>query len=193
MKAIKLILTVLVMSMLIFTGCQNTDVRNRGVDVIIDGKGGFPSSMAGVWKSEKYGWEIAFEPDGRISYAVIAIGRIRVEPGHDSIIPLKEDGRGVVSPGPWTVQVSSESRELFVEIVIKNYYLQKGDEIVEGNTKDIFIGSFSEDGRVWEAEWFSFPTYIVTTSTKDKFELPVDEVDYTKGLIIFTKVDDNVQ
>ena len=185
MKATKLILTGVVMAMLFFTGCWNS-----GVDVIINGKDGFPPLMAGVWKSEKYGWEIAFEPDGKISYAVIAIGRIRVEPGRDSIIPLKKKGRGVVSPGPWTVQVLSESKELFVEIVIKNYCLQKGDEIVEGNTKDIFIGPLSEDGRVWEAEWFSFPTYIVTTSTREKVELPVDEVDYTKGRIIFTKADE---
>ena len=48
---------------------------------IIDGDGRFPSFIAGTWRADRGGWEIVFEPDGKISSAVVSLGRVRIRPG----------------------------------------------------------------------------------------------------------------
>ena len=152
----KRLLVLLVCSLFIFIliGCQNSTKLKSGVDVIIDGDGQFPASLAGTWKANEGGWEIVFEQDGSISSAVISLGRVRIKPGHVTTVPMKLGGKGTFEPGQWTVQYLQEQRELIVEIKIDYFRTELGDSIVKGRTHDFFVGSVSEDGRLWWADRF---------------------------------------
>ena len=165
-------------------GCQNA---NRAVEVIIEDGGEFPQFLAGTWKADKQGWEIVFESDGRLSSAVIPLGRVRVEPGKKTVIPMKKGGKGVYEPGEWLAQYSPSSRELAVNIVIKRFRLEIGDGVLSGSLTDIIAGQVSKDGKYWDAEWFGYPEYIVDTEEFKNHQLE-DHEDF-KGNLIFTKVE----
>lgn len=183
-----IMINMLFFTLLLFTaGCQES---SRTVQVHIEGTEGFAPQMVGTWRAPKEGWELVFEPNGRVSSAVITLGRIEVEPGKKKIIPLVDGGQGVVEPGLWKVEYITATGELSVEIAIDFFKVQRKDQIVEGSSRDIFVGPVSEDGQLWEAEWISFPEYIVSTSEHEKYRLPLDESDYAKGKIVFEKIDE---
>ena len=188
MKTIKPILAGLFIIMLFSSGCRENTNRNTGVDVIISGDGDFPESLAGRWKADKGGWEIEFDSEGSISSAIISFGRIEVVPGQTTTVPMKLGGTGVVEPDVWVVQYEPSSRELAVDINIRNYRMELGGNIVEGQLKDLLIGTVSKDGKSWKADWFSFSEYIVSTSKHDKYKLPKDEDSEFRGEVVFTKV-----
>ena len=164
-------------------GCQSA---NRGVEVIIEGGGEFPELLVGIWKADKHGWGIVFEPDGTISSAVHTIARFRVKPGQ-----VTTGGQGVFEAGKWLVKYTPESRELLVRIVLKQYRFEfeYGDQVsvVEGSSEDMFVGEVSEDGQEWRAEWFAFPEYVVTTDIFDHHKLPLDPNDNPRGTLVFRK------
>ena len=62
-------------------GCQNSAAYKNGVEVTVDGDGQFPAFLVGTWKAEEGGWEFVFEPDGKISSAIVSIGRVKLQPG----------------------------------------------------------------------------------------------------------------
>lgn len=150
-------------------GCQKADKgvdlnTDRGVNVVIEGGGSFPKSLAGTWKADNYGWEFVFKPDGTISSAVIDAGMVRVNPGRKvATIPLKKEGKGTYKLGQWTVQYSPHSRELAVEVVVDYFHLDMKTFGLKGHSTDWFVGTVSEDSQSWKAEWFTFPKYIALT------------------------------
>lgn len=186
----KRLLVLLVCGLFVFIpiGCQNSTKLKSGVDVIIDGDGRFPASLAGTWKANEGGWEIVFEPDGSISSAVISLGRVRIKPGHVTTVPMKLGGKGTFEPGQWTVQYSQEQRELIVEIIIDRFRTELGDNIIKGRTHDFFVGSLSEDGRLWWADRFTFPEYVADTKKYHNYELPFDPNDNPRESLVFQKV-----
>lgn len=151
------------------TGCQKADRgvglnTNRGVEVTVEGGGKFPHSLVGTWKDDEGGWEFVFRPDGTISSAVIDAGMVRVNPGEKvATIPLKDGGKGTYKLGQWTVQYSSDSRELAVEVVVDYFHLDMKTFGLKGHSTDWFVGTVSADSQSWEAEWFTFPKYITLT------------------------------
>ena len=166
-------------------GCQNAD---SGVNVIIEGDGRFPKSLAGTWKADKNRWEFVFEPDGTISSAVIDSGFIKVIPSKGvATIPTRKGGKAVYKLGQWTVQYSPGTRELAVEVVVDHFHIDMGPDWLEGNSSDWFIGTVSEDWQEWQARWISFPKYIAFTP--EPGELPVDPND-TITELLFKKVAD---
>ena len=170
-------------------GCQNPD--NKGIEVFIEGEGGFPEFLAGTWKANKHGWKIDFGPDGSISSVVHIIGGVALKPLQVTKVAMKKGGEGVYKAGKWTVNYDSDFRELFVEIELLHFRTELGQDVVEGKSTDIFVGPVSEDGTQWEAQWFSYPEYYVTTDKYDHYKLPVDPNENPKGLLIFSKVDES--
>ncbi len=168
-------------------GCQNA---NRGVEVIIEGDGEFPEFLVGGWKADKDGWEFVFEPDGAISSAVISLGRVRMKPGQVTPVPTKLGGKGVFEPGKWMVHYAPADRELTVKISLKNFYMELGEAVLEGKSTDVFTGPISQDGKVWQADWTSFPDYTAHTAEYPNFNLS-DGTDsgITKSLV-FEKVEE---
>lgn len=160
----------LVFVLSILTGCGETANRTLNsegknpVEVIIEGDGNFPESLAGRWKAHDYSWEFVFEPDGTISSAIIELGHADIIPGQTRTIPTRGGGGDVIfTPGLWTVYYSHETSELVVEIVMDHIHFPMGKDLLEGKGKDVFIGEVSEDSRFWDAEWHAFSEYIAYT------------------------------
>ena len=84
------------------SGCQSSNQSKSGVEVIIDGDGEFPEFLAGRWQADKGGWEIVFEPDGKISSAVVSLGRVRMKPGEVTQTQMVLGGEGLFRPGKWS-------------------------------------------------------------------------------------------
>ena len=183
-----LILFVCSLAVFIPIGCQNPTKLKSGVDVIVDGEGQFPASLAGTWKSNDGVWEIVFDAEGKISSAIISLGRVRIKPGQVTTVPMKLGGKGIFEPGQWTVQYLQEQRELIVEIKIDYFRTELGDDIVKGRTHDFFVGSVSEDGKLWWADRFTFPEYIADTEKYQNYKLPFDPNDNPRESLIFQKV-----
>ena len=148
-------------------------MSKTGVEVNIGGDGGCPQELAGVWKTGA--WEIVFEADGSISSVVLPLGRTRMVPKEPTMIPMKLGGKGVYEPGVWSVDYMPQSRELTVEIVVKRFYLEMGDNMLKGKLRYLLSGQVSEDYKVWYCTTVSFPKY--TAYTPEPKELPVDPND----------------
>ncbi|NQT04011.1 MAG: hypothetical protein HQ580_18440 [Planctomycetes bacterium] len=169
-------------------GCQSSVGSKSGVEVIIDGDGRFPEILAGRWKADKGGWEIVFEPDGKISSVVVSLGGVRMKPGQVTTTQMVLGGEGLFKPGKWTVQYSKERRELIVEIAIEHFRVELGDNVVQGKTRDYFVGSVSADGRLWWADRYKFPEYVVDTKKHPNYKLPFDPNDSPRESLVFQKV-----
>jgi len=171
-----------------FSGCQSP--AGNGVEVTIDGIGQFPDFLVGTWKAEEGDWEFVFGPDGKVSSAVASIGRVKLLPGRTTTVPMQMGGKGVYKPGPWSVQYSHEQRELVVEIAIDSFRVELGNDVIEGRTRDFFVGSVSADGKFWWADRLSFPEYVVDTDKYHNYKLPFDQKDNPRESILFQKVSD---
>lgn len=170
------------------SGCQNSTVYEDGVEVTIDGIGQFPDFLVGTWKATEGGWEFVFEWDGKISSAIVSIGRAKLQPGRKITVPMQMGGKGVYKPGLWTVQYSHQQRELIVEIAIDRFRIELGDDVIEGRTRDFFVGSVSADGKSWFADRLSFPEYVVDTEKFHNYKLPFDPKDNPRESLLFQKV-----
>ena len=176
------------LSVSLLEGCKTQTPQEPAVEVTIDGGGAFPDFLVGRWKADHGGWDFVFEPDGTISSAVVSIGRVTIKPGRTTTVPMKLGGQGVFEPGRWTVQYSHAQRELIVEIVIDRFYVELGDNVLRGKTRDFFIGSVSEDGQLWPVERISFPEYIADTKKNPNRKLPVDPQNSARESLLFLKV-----
>jgi hypothetical protein len=176
---------------LLFGGCQEVSHNKSSVDVIIEDGGEFPPFLVGKWKDKEQGWEIVFEPDGTISSALMGPIDKVMKPGQVTTVETITGGKGVYEPGEWMVDYSPTSRELTVKISLKNFYFELGDGLLEGDCIDIFAGPISQDGNVWQVEWFSFPHYIIRTpQTSPYVELDLRDNGFTTNLT-FEKIAPN--
>ena len=182
-----LVLSICGFSAFLHGGCRSPGGNKSGVEVIIDGDGRFPAFLVGRWIADKGGWEIVFEPDGTISSAVVSLGRVRMKPGQVTITNTILGGKGLFEPGRWTVQYSQAKRELIVEITIEHFRVELGENVVQGQTWDFFIGLVSSDGQLWWPDRFSFPEYIVDTKKYPNYRLPFDPDDQSRESLIFRK------
>jgi hypothetical protein len=186
----KKIFLLLVIGFLVFQsgGCRTSGTSKSGIEVIIDGDGRFPEFLVGTWRADKGGWEIVFEPDGKISSAIVSLGRVRMMPGRVTTTQMVLGGKGLFKPGKWTVQYSQDRRELIVEIAIEHFRVEMGDNVVQGKTRDFFIGSVSTDGRFWWADRYNFPEYVVDTKKYPNYKLPFDPEDSPRESLVFQKI-----
>ena len=170
-------------------GCQDS---NRGVDGINEGNDKFPPFLVGTWTADKYGWEFAFGPDGKISTAIIDSGLLRAKPGPGIItVSFEDGGTGTYKLGEWSVQYAPESRELAVEIVVEEFHIDKTTYGLKGSSTDFFVGPVSEDEQVWKAEWFTMPENIIySLDEPEPSELPFDPSINPIEILIFTKQQD---
>jgi hypothetical protein len=158
----------------------------NNTDILLTEGGAFPAELSGIWIADREGWELLVNPDGSIVTGIMTVGRVPAKPGLTTQVPLAEEGMGLVEAGKWSVQYTRSNRELAVEIVLNKFTFVKGADIVEGKSRDLFVGRVSKDGKTWTAEWISQPEYVVTTSTQSQVPLPIDEEQKTMGTIVFT-------
>ena len=166
-------------------GCNS---QRNTVDVIIDGNGLFPESIAGIWRSDNDAWEFDIEPDGKIAWAIISLGSVKVSPGKTVTVPMRLGGKGIFKPGQWTVWYLQKQQELTVEISIDYFHTELGKDVIHGKTRDIFSGNVSQDGKLWWTERYSYPEYIVDTQRYHEYKLPVDPDENPKESLLFRKI-----
>ncbi|MBN1806070.1 MAG: hypothetical protein JW837_12545 [Sedimentisphaerales bacterium] len=169
-------------------GCHDRIGPARDVEVFVDGNGRFPEFLVGTWRENERGLEIVFEPDGKISSAVISLGRVRMRPGETTATQMVLGGKGIFRPGKWTVQYSQAKRELGVNIVVDHFRVELGDSLVQGKTREFFIGQVDSDGRLWWADRYKFPEYVVDTKKYPHYKLPFDPNDSPSESLTFQKV-----
>jgi len=191
-RSMVLVVVVVVVVSAMLAGCQESATQALEQDsmevVVSGGDGQFPEFLVGKWKSDGHGWEFNFEPDGKISSAVVTMGRVRMEPGKTKQVKMKMGKKGEFIPGKWAVYYDHDDRELMVEISLKHFYMEIANDVLEGENKDIIVGNISEDETTWEAAWKSFPDYVIHFPDKPDFDMAADPergVDYT---ITFSKI-----
>ena len=125
---------------------------------------------------------------GRISRAAVGLGGVEMIPGKVARFPTRYGGKGIFIPGLWTVQYNPVDRELAVKIVVEHFYMDMGKQALEGDSTDIFVGSVSQDSRVWEADWFAFGRFIGHIPEPNEFyNVSEDDMEYRDSLV-FRKV-----
>jgi len=189
MKRLLILLVCALSASLLPGGCQELSRdKKKPVEVIIEGGGEFPHFLVGRWKSNKGFWEFVFEPDGEISSAAIWLGGVEMTPGKTSKFPTRYGGKGEFIPGPWFVQYSPDARELLVIIKVKHFYMDMGRYAAEGNSDDLLVGPISQDGKTWQADWYSSGQYIAHVPDPNRFyDVNPNEPEF-RGSLVFEKV-----
>jgi len=172
------------------SGCQSPDRDKSGVEVIVEGGGEFPEFLVGTWQAEgESGWEFSFEPDGTISSVIHATaGRVRLKPGETTVLPTITGGKGIYEPGEWLVHYIPADRELTVKISLSNFYTELGNDILEGQNADVFVGEIDEEGNIWETNWTSFFDYTAHTAKNPNFKMSSDPNYGHRKNLVFKKV-----
>ncbi len=93
----------------------------------------------------------------------------------------RKRGESRYTPGDWSIIYFPQSRELAVEIEMKDIYVETAGAIVHGKTTNYFVGPISQDGTKWEATQFSYIDFEGFPT------LPEQEYQ-----IVFTKVDEDI-
>lgn len=176
--------------LLLLGGC-NRPLRHEGdnVRVIVEGGGRFPASLAGLWKARQHGWELHLEPDGRISSAILSLGRVRVIPGQTTTMPTRSGDQAVFTPGLWTVHYLPRTRELTVRITMDHVRVEMAGNILEGSSTDVFVGPVDPTERLWQTQWTTFTRYAAHTPENKSFDLSTDPAEGETRPLIFEKTE----
>ena len=148
----------------------------------------FPVFLAGTWDGDMEDWQIVIDANGHAAKARIPIGRVEITPGKLTRVPMKAGGEGDFESGQWLVQYDPGTKEMMVEINLKHFKARMGKSIVEGSSRDIFVGPVDPNGMLWQADWVSEPHYFASTDKQKKISLVVDPNEYYRGRVIFRKV-----
>jgi hypothetical protein len=171
-------------------GCSHPLHRETDpVKVIVEGGGRFPSGLAGRWKARQHGWELQIEPDGRISSAVLSLGRVRVVPGKTTTMPTQSGDQAVFTPGGWIVHYVPSTRELTVKITMDHVRVEMAGNLLEGSSTDIFVGPVAPTERVWQTQWTTFTRYTAHTPDHNSFDLSTDPTAGETRPLIFERTD----
>lgn len=170
-------------------GCRSgLDGASGDVRVVVEGGGPFPEALRGRWQADRDGWQLVFEADGRISAAVISMGRVEVRPGATTTVPTRSGGRGVFEPGVWTTHYVPDTNELTVKISMDYVRVEMGENTLEGKSSDIFAGKVALSEGLWQAEWTTFTDYTARTPQGQTFKLATDAMYGESKLLTFRKV-----
>jgi len=148
--------------LLVPAGCQDEDAgrQGRGSEEAVVDDGQFPEFLVGRWDATIGGYrQIIFAADGSISAVGISVGIPEAEPvmlipNETTVVEMEYGGQRTIKLGHCIAVYSPEIRELIAVIDVEHLRMVHGpDLIVEGNRKDVFIGTVSEDGKTWETGW----------------------------------------
>lgn len=173
---------------LLSSGCHTAAKDQGRVNVVIEGPGTFPAALAGRWRADRDGWEFVFAPDGRITSAVVGLGRVEIEPGHAVTVPTRSGGEGSFEPGEWIVHYVPRSKQLTVNIALDHVRIDMGATILEGHSTDIFSGAIQPESGVWQVRWTAFSHYTIQASGQPVKELSTDPTYGETKALTFTKV-----
>ncbi len=194
----------LIYSLLVFSvflaGCQKEEIspQSEGFDpnitkTILAGTSLFPDEMKGVWRNEEHGWMFKIDENGYLTKVRHIIGQADLAAGQTTTIPLVNNGKATLIPGPWYIQYNGETKNIVIEITLEHFEYNLGSgNMVSGSSRDLFMGMPPEHGQTtWKAEWISFPEFVASTGdqTYQDYKLPFYEGTEEQGEIVFEKLD----
>lgn len=146
---------------LALAGCEpRTQLEGETRDAV------FPEFLVGRWDATIGAYrQIIFAADGSISALGISVGipgakPARLIPNETTVVEVKDGRQQTVKLGDCVADYSPETRELIVFIDVEHLRMVYGsDLIVEGDRKDVLVGTVSEDGKTWEAGWIEYYDY----------------------------------
>jgi hypothetical protein len=193
-KAIKTLLAGILIGC-ILSGCQTVDQgfqtkELNGVAVTLKDNT-FPKELVGFWRDvENWGWAIEFDENGRIVEVIHPLaGYVSIKPGEVTEYPMKGGGLSRYVPDTWKVKYDPQTRYLNTEIIIDDFFAEMDDDTLAGKGSDLIYGPFTEDLKVWKAEWVALRELIaITKDNPEGTPMPIDPDD-TWVYITFVKVD----
>ncbi len=128
-------------------GCQSAD------KVIL------PPNVTGIWKAQDNPWKIVLSPDGRVASAIIPMGEVEIKPNRTTKAEMKDGSFSTFKAGDCIVEYTAKTRELFICIEMERIDIKFLDNEIIGSSTDRFMGTVSEDGRFWMADWITVYDY----------------------------------
>ncbi|MGE5297163.1 MAG: hypothetical protein ACM3VT_20250 [Solirubrobacterales bacterium] len=188
MKIAWMLVTAMCVAAMTAGGCGDAqNKRTQSAAVTAKSRSAFPAALAGRWRSDRHGWEFVIEPDGRISSAVISLGRVTVLAGQTTTAATKEGGQATFTPGPWTVDYDAATQMLVVKIVMTHVRVPMGPSILEGSSTDVFTGPVAPTSDTWQAQWTAFTDYKAQTGENKSIDLSTDKTYGDAQTLVFTK------
>lgn len=119
------------------------------------GKVSLPDDIVGTWRAESTVTpiEITVSRQGRVVSAVITPGNVLVAPNATTQVEMQDGTFSTYTTGDFLMEYAPDVRELTVELQLTQMQLLIGDAKIEGHKRDIFAGTVSEDGKVWDTTW----------------------------------------
>jgi hypothetical protein len=120
-----------------------------------------PPEAYGIWRAEDPAsrLEIEIGPDGEVVSAVVSPGGVKVYPNTTTNVEMLNGKISKYQAGSFLVAYDAEMRELNVSIDLLHLEIFIGDDKLEGEKRDFFSGTVSEDGELWDATWLEVFDY----------------------------------
>lgn len=115
-----------------------------------------PAGVAGTWQARDNVWRIVLTESGQVDSAVIPLGEVEIKPNKTTKVQMDDGRYSTYKAGDCTIEYDAALRELVVAIEMEEIQILFMDNRITGNTKDVFIGTVSEDGKVWETDWLNW-------------------------------------
>jgi hypothetical protein len=113
----------------------------------------FPPGLAGTWQADGSIWKIVLTKDGRVESAVVLMGEAVIKPNETTKFEMKDGRTSYIKAGECVAEYKPAERELIVSIEQKEIYIAlPGNDVLAGNSVDIFSGPVSSDGKTWNAK-----------------------------------------
>jgi hypothetical protein len=155
-------------------GCQRASVQTPATQQIL------PPDVAGTWKAQDSPWKIVLSTDGTVSSAVIPMGEVEVKPNQTTKAEMKDGSISTFTAGDCIVEYTPRNRELYICIEMEKIDIKFLDNVIAGNSTDRFVGTISQDGKLWKADWINVFDYGP--------QFPQDPNDIYAKPLIFEKI-----
>jgi hypothetical protein len=141
MKIATAIIICLLLTLAFLTGCNEPVASNV-----------FPPALAGTWQADGSVWRIVLSKDGKVESAVVLMGQAEIKPNETTKFEMKDGRFSHITAGDCIAEYKPAGRELVVSIEQKDIYIPlPGNDVLAGNSVDVFSGPVSRDGKTWNA------------------------------------------
>ncbi|MCD4831980.1 MAG: hypothetical protein K8R02_09310 [Anaerohalosphaeraceae bacterium] len=135
-------------------GCRTPYGSHHNVSV---GTSSYLEYPVGIWQSKEHNWAFKIEEDGEISKLIHPLGGpMTIEEGSKELEGSEEGTFAVFALGPVENYYDSAERKLCVEVILDLFHMKLPNGVLEGNSRDSFIGNISENGKAWKANWLNY-------------------------------------
>ena len=139
-----------------------------------------PAEVAGTWQARESAWRIVIDPNGTVASAILPLGEVLIKPNATNKIEMKDGNWSTYETGDFNLSYDATTRNLLVVIEVKKLNIAYEDNKLVGKSTDRFVGTVSQDGKTWRADWITVFDYGPL--------FPQDPNDIYADTVIFEKV-----